>query len=306
MTQWRCLPGATPRSAQTDRPMPNEHRANRRFRPQRRWSLALAVALLVATGGLAETASGEAQRRGRARQQAGPRNAAQHNARGVELIGESKLEEALEAFENAIELDPELAQAHFNKGLVLSDLSRLDDAIASYATAVQLDPAYAEAHFRLGQAWYGKGQVQECIEALQRAVEIEPSHAPAHLSLGQILFTEGRARESVAALQNAVQADPELADAHLALGNVWGALGDVDEAIKAFGEAVRLAPDKPEAHFRLAVSLYGAEEYAEAWKHVHQAQDLELAVPEPFLDALRQEMPEPKRQERTTRAGSGP
>ena len=285
--------------------MPNAHGTTRPLCPQRRRTLALAVALLVATGGLAETASAEAQRRRQARKQAGPGNAAQFNARGIELVGEGKLEEALEAFEKAIELYPELALAHFNKGLVLYDLARLDEAVASYREAIRLQPVNAEAHFKLGQALYSKERVQECIEALQRAVEIDPSHAPAHMSLGQVLFTQGRAQESVVSLQNAVQANPELADAHLALGNVWGALGDVDESVMAFQEAVRLAPENPEAHFRFAVALYGAEEYAEAWKQVHQAQDLELAVPEPFLDALRQEMPEPKRQERTAWSRSG-
>ena len=139
--------------------MPNDHRVTLRVLPQRRQRLALALALLVAIGGLfAETASGEEQRRGQ-RSGRGGMNAAQHNARGVELIGEDKLEEALESFENAIELDPALSQAHFNKGLVHWNLAQLDDAIASYGTAVAFDPEYAEAYFRLGQALYGKRRV---------------------------------------------------------------------------------------------------------------------------------------------------
>ena len=276
--------------------MPKDHGVTLRVLPQRKQSLALALALLlVAIGGLfAETASGEEQRRGQ-RSGRGGMNAAQHNARGVELIGEDKLEEALESFENAIELDPALSQAHFNKGLVHWNLAQLDDAIASYGTAVQFDPEYAEAYFRLGQALYGKRRVQECIDALERAVEIDPFHAAAHLSLGNVFFTEGRVQESVAALQKAVQADPEVSGAHYALGNVWASLGDLDNTINSYNEVVRLTPDNAEAHFKLAVALWGAEEYADAWKHVHQAQDLEFSVPEPFLDALRQEMREPRR-----------
>ena len=77
--------------------MPNDHRATLRFLPLSGQRFALVLALLVATGGvLAETASGEEQR-GQRRGKGGM-NAAQHNARGVELIGEDKFEEALESF----------------------------------------------------------------------------------------------------------------------------------------------------------------------------------------------------------------
>ena len=126
-------------------------------------------------------------------------------------------------------------------------------------------------------------------------MEVDPVHAEAYLALGNVLATEGRVQESVAALEKSVEANPENAGPHYALGNIWGQLGDVDEAVKAYGEVVRLTPDNADAHFRLAVSLYGGEEYADAWKHVHHAQDLDFSVPEPFLDALRQEMREPKR-----------
>ena len=79
------------------RTMPNDYRGTLRVLPQRRQCLALALALLVSIGGfVAETASGEEQRRGQRRGRGGM-NAAQHNARGVELIGEDKLEEALES-----------------------------------------------------------------------------------------------------------------------------------------------------------------------------------------------------------------
>ena len=288
------LPGT-----RNDSIMPNDHRATLRIPPLRGKRFALVLALLVATGGfLAETASGEEQR-GQRRGKRGM-NAAQHNARGVELIGEDKFEEALASFESALQLDPKMTQAHFNKGLVHWNLAQLDDAISSYGEAVQLDPEYAEAHFRLGQALFGKRRIEECIAALQRAVEVDPLHAEAYLALGNVLATEGRVQESVAALEKSIEANPEDAGPHYALGNIWGQLGDVDEAVKAYGEVVRLTPDNADAHFRLAVSLYGGEEYADAWKHVHQAQDLDFSVPEPFLDALRQEMREPKRNQDTT------
>ena len=69
---------------------------------------------------------------------------------------------------------------------------------------------------------------------------------------------------------------------------------EVAPAIQAYREALRLAPENAEALFRLAVALYGAEEYTESWERVHEAQALGAEIHAGFLEALRAQIPEPK------------
>ena len=92
----------------------------------------------------------------------------------------------------------------------------------------------------------------------------------------------------------AIAAKPEWAEAHFALANAYAAQKKLDSAIASYRETVRLSPENGEAFFRLAVTLYGAEQYAESWEAVHKAQALNFNVNPAFLDALKQQMPEPE------------
>lgn len=58
-------------------------------------------------------------------------------------------EDALIAYDKALEIDPNHTSAWNNKGIVLSRLKRYEEAIACYDKAIELDPKYANA-------WYNK------------------------------------------------------------------------------------------------------------------------------------------------------
>ena len=51
-----------------------------------------------------------------------------------------------------MKLKPDSAAAHFNYGTALAAAGRLDDAVAAYQRALQLRPEYAIAHNNLGTA----------------------------------------------------------------------------------------------------------------------------------------------------------
>jgi len=61
-----------------------------------------------------------------------------------------KHDEAINAYDKAIELDPKDASAWYNKGHALNRLEKHDGAIKAYDKAIELDPKYASA-------WYNKG-----------------------------------------------------------------------------------------------------------------------------------------------------
>ncbi|WP_141699691.1 tetratricopeptide repeat protein, partial [Nostoc sp. KVJ20] len=66
--------------------------------------------------------------------------------------------------------------AHNNLGRVRYNQGKLEEAISAYQRALQIDPNNATAHYNLGNALYDQGKVKEAIAELEIAVRLEPSN----------------------------------------------------------------------------------------------------------------------------------
>jgi tetratricopeptide (TPR) repeat protein len=72
------------------------------------------------------------------------------NSRGMSLMNEGKLNEALGAFRRALEIDPAYVVSAYNMGVVLAHQGNQDAALAAFRTAIAIRPTYAPAHLGLG------------------------------------------------------------------------------------------------------------------------------------------------------------
>ena len=72
------------------------------------------------------------------------------NNNGNALLSQSKYGEAIQAYNKAIELDPNLATAWSNKGLMFAFLEEFDNAIHASDKAIKVNP-------QLAMAWSNKG-----------------------------------------------------------------------------------------------------------------------------------------------------
>ena len=83
-------------------------------------------------------------------------------------------EEAIAAYEEAIQLDPKSPSPRLSLGKVFAATERYDEASASVRVAVELDPADGEAQALLGQLELSQGRYVESLQALGAAVEAQP------------------------------------------------------------------------------------------------------------------------------------
>ena len=133
-----------------------------------------------------------------------PRNAAEHHLptaedwyeTGCELESSSS-EQAREAYEHALELDPEMSEAHVNLGRQLHLLGERGRAEPHYREAVKLDPDDPTPHFNLGVLLEELGRRDEAVHAYRQAVLRDPDFADAHCNLGLLLESLGRRQEAV-------------------------------------------------------------------------------------------------------------
>jgi tetratricopeptide (TPR) repeat protein len=115
---------------------------------------------------------------------------------GCELE-ESNPEQAREAYQRSIELDPGVADAHVNLGRQLHMAGELGRAEPHYREAVRLAPDDPTPHFNLGVLLEELGRGEEAIHAYRQAVLRDPDFADAHCNLGLLLESLGRRQEAV-------------------------------------------------------------------------------------------------------------
>src|SRR5262249_15639484 len=90
------------------------------------------------------------------------------------LFKEGRPKEALDAYRQALALDPELFEALYNLGRLHQGEGRLDEAIAAYRQALAVNPDLPEAHCNLGLALLERGRFREGLAFLERGHALAP------------------------------------------------------------------------------------------------------------------------------------
>jgi len=96
----------------------------------------------------------------------------------------SLMTQALDAFNQAVRINPDNHKAYFSLGYMYSGLSLHKEAIEAYKQAVRVNPGFFKAHFNLGISYGELNLDKEAVEAYKQAIRVEPDNANAHFNLG--------------------------------------------------------------------------------------------------------------------------
>jgi tetratricopeptide (TPR) repeat protein len=135
---------------------------------------------------------------------------------GKELYRTDQDEKAVEAFQQAIKLDPELAEAHFRLGLAYDAVGQEQEAEEAYKKAIAVYKKHvddndkdAEAHYNMGQAYAGLHLYTEAIREYRQATRLKDDDADIFYDLGTALTKLAQYDEAVAAFSKSLEIDPE-------------------------------------------------------------------------------------------------
>jgi tetratricopeptide (TPR) repeat protein len=216
-----------------------------------------------------------------------PRSPAAQNNLGTALDALGRTNEAIEHYQQALQLYPDFAEAHNNLGLALAIVGKTAEAIEHYQQALRLKPDFAGAEANLGLALAAVGKTSEASEHYQRASRLKPDDANAQYTLGNGLAGLGRTSEAIEHYHEALRLRPDYPDAHNALGAVLAALGRTDEAIEHYQQALQASPGFVEAHNNLANVLTAVGRHSEAIEHCRQALRLKPDFAEAYNNLAR-------------------
>ncbi len=104
--------------------------------------------------------------------------------RGLELEQTgAPMEEIIDAYRKAAEIDPTSAGALVNLGTVYFNARNWREAERHYRRALEVDPHYALAYFNLGNLYDEKGDRSEALAHYLSALRFQPNYADAHYNV---------------------------------------------------------------------------------------------------------------------------
>jgi DNA-binding winged helix-turn-helix (wHTH) protein/TolB-like protein/Flp pilus assembly protein TadD len=125
-----------------------------------------------------------------------PNYATAYNYYAITLIGDGRLDEALEKITRAVEIDPLSVPIITNHGIVLYRLRRYDEAIAELKKSIEMNPAHARAHWGLGLAYEQKGMYREAIAEFKQSITLSNGGAVGLSALAHAYAGSGRRQEA--------------------------------------------------------------------------------------------------------------
>jgi tetratricopeptide (TPR) repeat protein len=137
--------------------------------------------------------------------------------RGLELEQTgAPIEQAIEAYEQAVSQDPASAGALVNLGTICFRKHAWKDSERYYKLALEADPEYALAHFNLANLFEEKGDSAQALEHYLEAIRLDSDYADAHYNLALLYQGSGQVMKALRHWQCYLKLDPGSAWASIA------------------------------------------------------------------------------------------
>jgi tetratricopeptide (TPR) repeat protein len=162
---------------------------------------------------------------------------------GLALIGDRRYDDALDALDVALDLDPGHIQAHVAKGDANLKLGDLEESRASYYQALKLRPEYPASLDGLARIEEAQANEEEAIRHYLRAIASDKGYAPSYTHLGDLYLRLERIEEAVLLLEEAVEVRPDFAPGLNRLALAYGRLGLHNEAVAIIQRAIEIQPN---------------------------------------------------------------
>jgi len=213
---------------------------------------------------------------------------------GYSRLDHGKYQDALDAFNKAIEIDPTDANAWRGKGLALVDLGRCQEALDALDKAVELNLDDIDTLAHRGDALDCVGRHQEAVAIAEEVIDmcdeliaLNPNDFIAWHVKGWKLYSLEKYDEAIIAYSKALELDNTNPHSWCGKGDAFFVLGRYQEAVDAYENATKLNPNL--AHFWLnkGKALDALGKYEEANEAYNKALELSAntSTPTPTITA---------------------
>ena len=93
---------------------------------------------------------------------------------GASNLNSGRPEKALEDFNRAIKIKPEVAAGYLGRANTLNVMERYEEAIEDYNTALEITPDLANAYVNRASAYSHLGEYEKAIADYEKGLELDP------------------------------------------------------------------------------------------------------------------------------------
>ena len=203
------------------------------------------------------------------------------------------IEQAIEYFEEAVELDPEFALGWVGLAdgytLLQPYGGRLPEevrepAIDSAERAIELDQGLGEAYFSLGIAHhvFKTGEAPEPL--ILRSIELNPNYAPARGFYSRMLTWEGRYDDALLQSDRALELDPLSPELHANRGTLLLDMGRLEDSRVQFLRSIEIDPEFEPGYTLLASYYTRTGQIGDALLTAEKARSLNPSSIRPYFE----------------------
>ena len=203
-------------------------------------------------------------------------------AAGVAAFESEDWEAAVVAFSNAV-ADETYAEAYLGLGDSLRELEDYSSALNAYRQAVTINPKMARGFLGRGIASRELGQLQLAHNDFDTASELDRNDPEIAANYGDLLVNIAQdSARAIRYLDKAIELDPTDSKSFRNRGWAHTMLQQFDEAVNDLEKSIELAPDDYETHARLATVHLFQEDYTPGIDALSKA--IDSYVPEESTD----------------------
>lgn len=190
-----------------------------------------------------------------------PRKVSNYIDLATVLMDAGLLPPSLEAANKAVEVDPSSYFAYRIRGQIQMRQHDYTAAVDSYRKAAELNNANSGPFLDLAEAEAAAGQLKKSSSILEATIKKFPREAHLYYKYAVIILhhssSDAAANQSKAAtlLQTTVTLDNSISEAHYELGNIWLAQGQSAKALAELQWAAKLNPSDGNTHYALWLVL---------------------------------------------------
>ncbi|GAB4390479.1 MAG: tetratricopeptide repeat protein [Thermodesulfovibrionales bacterium] len=136
--------------------------------------------------------------------------------RGSEPTPLVTAENEIQMLNDVLKREPGNVDALIRLGNVSMDTNRFQEAVDAYQRALELQPENVDVRVDMGTCYKNLGMPDKAVETYRKAISINPRHPYAHRNLGVVLgYDLGRKKEAADAFEAYLKLMPTAPDADL-------------------------------------------------------------------------------------------
>ena len=209
-----------------------------------------------------------------------------YNILGASLSSVNQHNQAIEAYNAAVLIDPKNEELYRNLGKSLSFIDKDDQAIKAFEKAIELKNNNDDSFFNIGLIFLKKNNFNKSIHYFNLAIEKNNKFFQAYYNLGIIYSKQGDLNLASTFYLKAIGVNKNYYKALNNLGSIYIKLKLTNEAILQLQNAIKVKPDYVEALSNLGVAYMEIKKYNIALSYFDKA----LAVDSNFTPAIVQKI----------------